>query len=186
LPKPKQVDPRGEACRKILARWVARDINPMFASYNLSFAFLFNLKEGLIPAVAILKKSQSTRDPLSRCRAILLVGKFGSKEHIPLLQPYLKDAVVCLDFAGDKGPVQTQVRDIALAASIKLVNQDPKKFGFDGWQNNDLMALNLRTIGFANQEQRDAALKKWEDWQAGQKAAAEEESSPKTDDEKSG
>jgi hypothetical protein len=186
LPKIKQVDPRGEACRKILARWIARDINPIFANYNLISAYMFNLKEGLVPAVAILKNSQLTRDALSRGRAIWVVGKYGSKEHIPLLVPFLKDPLVCLDTGGAGGPAQTQVGDIALAISIKLANQDPKQFGFDAWQNKDQSAMDLRNIGFHSQEQRNAALKKWQDWQDGQKAAAEEASPQKTDDEKSG
>jgi hypothetical protein len=182
----KQADSRGEVCRKILGRWVARDVNSVFAGYNLSFAYSFNLKEGLAPAVALLKTAQTTGDPTSRYRAMLLVGKFGGKQHIALLEPFFKDALVCYDSGGVNQPVQTQIRDIALLMCVKLAAQDPKQFGFDRWQSDDQSPLNLHTIGFHNQEDRAAAFKKWEDWQAGQKSAGNEDAEPKVSDEKSG
>jgi len=185
-PNVKQVDSRGEVCRKILARWVARDINSVFAAYNLSFAYIYNLKEGLAPAIAILKHPQTIGDPASKSLAICLVGKFGGKEHIALLEPYLKDALVYYDSGGKNQPIQTQIRDIALLTSVELAGQDPKQFGFDRWQKNEQLLLNPHTIGFRSQEERLAAFKKWEDWQAGQKSAAGEEAEPKAGNEKSG
>ncbi len=113
-------------CRKILARWVGRDINPIFAGANLLFAYKYNLKEGLPPAIALLKQTQTPGDAASRVCALLLVGRFGSKDHIALLEPFLKDTQVYFDTGGINQPIQVQIRDIALVISIKLAGQDPK------------------------------------------------------------
>jgi hypothetical protein len=180
-------NPRSEVCRKILGRWITREVSPTFAAYNLLSAYAFNLKEGLQPAVSVLKQPQANGDIVLRYRAMLLVGRYGSKEHVPLLEPFLKDSQICYDSGGISQPVQTQIRDIALLMAVKLAGQDPKQFGFDRWQgNNDQLPLNLHTIGFRNQEEREAALQKWEDWQTGQKSAAGAEAGTKAAGEKSG
>ncbi len=137
----KPVDSRAEACRKILARWISRDVNAVFVSYNLFAANQYNLKEGLPSAIRILKAAQTTPDVNTRIQALLLVGKLGGKEHIALLEPLLNDEFVCYDSGGPANRVQTQIRDIALCTSIKLAGQDPKKFGL----NFGLIHRNFRT-----------------------------------------
>jgi hypothetical protein len=187
-PNIKQADPRGEVCRKILGRWVAREINPVFAGFNFSHAYQFNLKEGLGPAVAVLKTTgqAASSDARLQAMAMFIVSRFGNKEHIALLEPFLDDPRVCFDSGGPNQPVKTEIRDIALLNTIKLAGQDPKQFGFDRWQDNDQLTLNLNPIGFRGDEERDAAFKKWEAWQTGQKSATGEEAGTKAAGEKSG
>lgn len=168
-------DRRAEVCRKILARWVGRDVSSVYASTNLALALKYNLKEGLSPAVATLKRGKTREDPTARCLAMLLVGEFGNKEHLAILEPFLDDSIPRFDSGGGNQPIQAQVRDIALAMSVKLAGQDPKQFGFTRWQDvKDLPASPLLTLGFRNQAERDAAFKKWNDWKAGQHSDSSE------------
>jgi hypothetical protein len=174
-PNQKQIDRRAEVCRKILARWIGRDVSPTYASTNLALAWKYNLKEGLSPAVATLKRGKTREDPMARCLAMLLVGEFGNKEHLAILEPFLDDSTTRFDSPGPNHPIQTQARDIALAMSVKLAGQDPKQFGFPRWKDvKDLPASPLLTLGFGNQAERDAAFKKWDDWKAGQHADSSE------------
>ncbi len=181
----KPVDSRAEACRKILARWISRDVNAVFVSYNLFAANQYNLKEGLPSAIRILKAAQTTPDVNTHVQALLLIGKLGGKEHIALLEPLLNDEFLCYDSGGPANRVQTQIRDIALCTSIKLAGQDPKKFGFDLWLDTPQFP-NLHTFGFTKSEDRTAAFKKWQDWQTEHKPAASDDTPPKNDDAKSG
>lgn len=182
----KQTDRRGEICRKILARWVARDVNPIFASNNLELAWKYNLKEGLSPAVATLKRGKTREDPMARCLAMLLVGEFGNKEHIAILEPFLDDSSAQFNAPGPNHPIQTQTRDIALAMTVKLAGQDPKQFGFPRWQDVKALPANpLLTLGFGDQAERDAAFKKWADWKAGQHADSNEGESKESDNKSS-
>jgi len=167
----KQPVRRAEVCRKILARWIGRDVSPTYASTNLGLAFKYKLNEGLSPAVAILKRGKTREDSMARYFAMLLVGQFGNKEHLAILEPFLDDSITRFDSAGPNHPIQTQARDIALAMSVKLAGQDPKQFGFPRWKDvKDLPASPLLTLGFGDQAERDAAFKKWDDWKAGQHA----------------
>ncbi|HEY2759896.1 MAG TPA: hypothetical protein VGI75_04115 [Pirellulales bacterium] len=181
----KQIDSRAEVCRKILARWISRDINAVFVAYNLATANQYNLKEALPSAVKILQAAQTTPDINTRIQALFLVYKFGGKEHISLLEPLLKDEFPCYDSGNPNQRVQTQIRDIALCTSIKLAGEDPKKFGFDLWFNAPQIS-NLHMFGFTGPDGRAAAFKKWEDRQTAQKSATGDNPPPKIDDAKSG
>lgn len=191
-------NPRGKICRKILGRWIRRDVGEMATYYNLNTALTHDLPEALEPAVRMLKNGNAKNN--TTYIAALAVGNYGDKQHLPLIEPLLSDATVvangvaALNFrvAGaqqappaNRAVIQTQVRDIALAVTIKLSGENPADFGFDslktpGDQKPAPLSLSLSNrMGFRNDDDRTAAFQKWEEWQKGQKQAAKEK--PKGD-----
>jgi hypothetical protein len=150
---------RRQLYRTILGRWVARDMSLQLLAENLSYASNYSLKEALVPALKTLKSGEPTTPENSRLRtnAMLLVGKLGSREHIKHLEPFFSDTHLCL-----QAPMQVQMRDLALWVTVKLYGRDPRQFGFDRMQSNDSNGVNLNTIAFNSDEERQAAFKKWE------------------------
>jgi hypothetical protein len=94
------------------------------------------------------------------------------------IQPYLSDTHLVFDSGGENQPTQAQMRDLALAVTIKLSGQDPKQFGFE---NLLLERFNSNMVAFRNDSDRNAAFKKWEDWQKKQRQAASAKAAAKSD-----
>ncbi len=172
--------PRRDLFRKLFGRWVVRDMALDLMANNLAYASQYNLKEALEPALNTLKSNDATGPANSRARtqALLVISKFGSKEHLKDIQPYLTDSHLIFDSGGTNQPTQAQLRDLALAVTIKLSGQDPKQFGFEGLL---LDRFNSNMVAFRNDSDRNAAFKKWEDRQKGQKQASGGQGAAKPD-----
>ncbi|MCC7085263.1 MAG: hypothetical protein IT427_09675 [Pirellulales bacterium] len=184
-------DERSQLCRKIVGRWIGRDVGETATYYNLLTALQYDFPEGLQPAVRTLKKGNAQKN--IRYLAALMIGNHGGKEHLPLIEPMLKDsdrlfggaaqnlrvaAAPANPAAAKRAVMETQMRDVALVVAIKLRGQDPTKFGFKMLTAADQKQLQIQTaqsrMGFPNDDQRLAAFQKWEEWQAGHQQAAKE------------
>jgi hypothetical protein len=172
--------PRRDLFRKLFGRWVARDMSADLIANNLAYAGQYSLKEALEPALKTLKSHDETgtANKGARTLAMILVGRFGTKEYLTDIQPYLSDTHLVFDSGGENQPTQAQMRDLALAVTIKLSGQDPKQFGFE---NLLLERFNSNMIAFRNDSDRSAAFKKWEDWQQRQRQAAGAKAGAKSD-----
>jgi hypothetical protein len=172
--------PRRDLFRKLFGRWVARDMSSDLITNNLAYAGQYNLKEALEPALKTLKSHDETgtANKGARTLAMILLGRFGSKEYLADIQPYLSDTHLVFDSGGENQPTQAQMRDLALAVTIKLSGQDPKQFGFE---NLLLERFNSNMVAFRNDSDRNAAFKKWEDWQKKQRQAASAKAAAKSD-----
>jgi hypothetical protein len=137
----------------------------------------YDLKEGILPATRMLKQPTTA---VNKSRALVVLGKFGGKDELPLVEPFLKDAQAFVEYNGNNQPMQVQVRDVALMATIQLAGQNPKDFGFDRYQANERVPFNSLMIAFRSDKERTAAFEKWEAWQAGKKQAAREKALPQT------
>lgn len=192
-------DDRGNISRKIVGRWIGRESTDGMMLANLTLAMRFDLPQALQPAINTIKRGNAQKT--LRYYALVTIGNYGNKELLPAIEPLLKDAEIVYNTnpvvarAGiaqiqaanpqlnSRVIAQTQVRDVALAVSIKLSEQDPKKFGFDLLNMADPKRLPMESsqsrMGFRNEEDRLAAFQKWEEWQKGEKQAAVEK--PKSD-----
>jgi hypothetical protein len=96
--------------------------------------------------------------------AILAVGKLGSQEHIELLTPLLADDTALGNQFNRqvKKSFQPQVRDVALAVIIHLSGEKPQDYGFTAIQQDAVRLFRSNTMGFASDQQRQAAHKKWQ------------------------
>jgi hypothetical protein len=148
--------------KKLLGAWIVKNNGSSIAFQNLMLAFHFELKEGLDLGVRML--GNDSGQPHVRQYAILAIGRFGDKRHIPLIEPLLKDATPCLSQRINGHDVQTQIRDFALAVLVSLTSQQFKDYGFEHLQLNQQLLVQPNTVGFADRAKREAALAKWADW----------------------
>jgi HEAT repeat protein len=110
-------------------------------------------------------------DSYSKSMAVALLGKFGGKEAIPEVLPYLSDKTNLGETRfGNGNPIRTQMRDVALATLVSLTGQNPADYDFaylkmfNGGRVVFQVHQNPTLMGFSDEATREAALKKWRDW----------------------
>lgn len=157
--------PKVEALKRILGAWVLRTASSNNSYPGMVLAIQYDLREGLDPAIGMLK--QTGGPPHFVQFAILVVGRFGGKEHIPLLEHLLDNStpLVTQNFGGQQ--LRCELRDVALATLVHLTQQDFKQYGFAHLERNPQTLFNTNSIGFATEEARAAAIRKWKLWSAG-------------------
>lgn len=154
-----------EPMRKIVGAWVGRDCSAVNYQ-NFLMALRYDLPEALEPALATLRDKDNK--PFVSFHALLIVGRFGSEEHVALLQPLLEDESVCGTYQVGGRESFVQVRDLALAVALHLTSQDHRDYGFEGLRRSPRTLFVPTTVGFVSDEQRTAAIEKWHAWsQAG-------------------
>ena len=57
-----------------------------------------------------------------------------------------------------------QVRDVALAAMIHIIGQNPRDYGFTELRPHKDYLYAANTAGFGSEERRNRALRKWALW----------------------
>ena len=105
--------------------------------------------------------------------ALLALAKTQNPADDALLQKALDDASP-LDTLFTRGVVlKSQLRDVALAATIYRAGQDPREFGFDYAKLDPTTLYSPATLGFKNDEERDRAVKSWSAFAAERAGGAE-------------
>ncbi len=96
--------------------------------------------------------------------ALLALAKFKNPADDALFQQALDDSTPLDTLFTRGGVINSQLRDIALAATIYRDGQDPGQFGF-GYARPDPNTLySPSTLGFKNEEERAQAVKNWTDF----------------------
>ena len=156
-----------EILRRLLTSWFGRK-EDWLLHYNLPLAMKYESKEALALAERGLRGPAT--NSYVRQLAILMIVKFRDETRMPLVERCLDDKTVYTNWQpANNVMVQSQVRDIALAALLLVHKQDPKEFGFDRLQLDPQMVLQAYSAGFENEEKRAAAFAKWEEFRAAQK-----------------
>lgn len=162
--------PRAELLRKLLGAWVGRTVNSAGQFHGLMLSLRYDLREGLEPAVTVCK--QAGAQPAVMQHAILVVGKFGGKEHLPVLESLLDEHGECMTFQINNQQYKLEVRDLALAALLHMTGQELKEYGFQRAEKNPMFLYNPASLGFRDSDNRQAGVDKWKAWAAEQKKAA--------------
>jgi hypothetical protein len=93
--------------------------------------------------------------------ALLALAKFQNPADDEVIQKWLNDSSP-LDTLFSRGAViKSQLRDVALAATIYRAGQDPGAFGFEYAKPDPNTLYSPSTLGFKNEEERAQAVKKW-------------------------
>jgi hypothetical protein len=153
--------------KKLLGRWVIKDTNATATVQNLMFAASYELKpEALQLATRVLGNENNHSNV--RQYAILIVGRFGGKEHLTLIDKLLHDTTSCGTFHMGNPPQQVdlQIRDIALAVAVHLSGQSLRDYNFLLAQPNPTTLFQVNTLVFQDPAKRDEALKKWAVWRS--------------------
>jgi len=184
--------PVGQPLRKLVAMWLANHDDEFSAvKAGLELSVEYDIPEALTIARRVIKDITGTKldqgprvnsSLMLRGHGMLVVGKYGSKDDVALLQPYFKDGgqfyAVIREKPGERRPgyavpiegkdVTIQVGDVALAMAIHLRGGDPREFRFlwptalDGVKITGPYRLGM--IGFISTADRTAAHKKAKEW----------------------
>lgn len=163
-----QAGPQQDVLRKLLTVWIER-ARSWEGFHAVLLSMQYNIPQGLVPARRLLEGD--TGDPnesVYRGFALQTFARFGDASHIAIVEPFLEDAS---PYGGslsisDKAKYQTQVRDIALATLVFLVDEDPKKFGLNRLKTSSSQVFNTSSVAFENDAKRAEAIAAWHAYRA--------------------
>jgi hypothetical protein len=119
------------------------------------------MTEGADVVVKALKDGKATQ-AYTKATALCCIGTIGNRNHLKTFEPYLKDdAVIQVAFIGGGQRGEIKTRDVALAMTIHLSGKNPKDYGFVTWQVYPGQLIQYHQLGFATEDERAAAFKKW-------------------------
>ena len=155
------------AARRLVGQWVLRPAQPEMTFAKLNLAVQYEIKEGAVAAVRMLRSSRKVEGH-ERAMAVAALGRLGGKDYAAILQERLDDRThVASAIVGNK-QMQTEVRDVVLAWLVHLTGQDHAAYGQDQ-AKEDFAEMrrfafhtgNVGAYGFVDKAARDKALKKW-------------------------
>ncbi len=153
--------------KKLLGLWIVKDSSPASTAQNLNFGAYYELKaESLSLATKVLASDSSSAQ--ARQFALLAIGRFGGKEHLPLAEKFLPDATACATVQVNNPPrqVELQIRDVALAVLVHLTAQPARDYSATTAQPSPQPFFQVASLLFPEKAHREAALKHWSQWRA--------------------
>jgi hypothetical protein len=153
--------------KKLLGMWIVKDAGSTATAQNLVLSATYDLKpQGLVLAEKVL--AGNADNPQLRQFALLAIGRFGDRKHVPLVEKHLADATACGAIQAHNPPVQVelQIRDVVLAVLIHLTDQRAADYGAVMEQVSPQSVFQIPTLGFSKSPQRDAALARWAKWRS--------------------
>lgn len=163
----KQTVEKAAMTRKLLGSVIAR-AEDAAAQQAVRLAAIYDLKEGLIPALKMLEAPGRIRFTIQQ--AMLLVVKYGDESHLPSLEKLFTDNTLLSTSSSGGVRREIQVRDSALAAAVLMTKQELKDY-FDlpsnlnlqqGGAGTNLQSTAYLMAGFPNDESRIKSFKRWE------------------------
>ncbi|MFL5340378.1 MAG: RNA polymerase sigma factor [Gemmataceae bacterium] len=182
--------------RRLVGKWTAARVDYSGREYGFQLALWCDIKE-VLPAARETVVANVKDDPYpgNTARnvgfALLVVGKFGSKDDLPLLEKHAASDVRCAVILHDPPPkagvpvhriirmpiegqdTTTQLRDVSATMRLHLLGQNPDDSGFYWRWPNDPDArkpvkpaerFELYSIGFMRDADRATAHKKAKEW----------------------
>jgi hypothetical protein len=161
-----RVGPYALMLKKLLGKWVMKD--SAATVQNLLFSATYELKPEAVQLATRVLTAEPQHQATARQYAMLVLGRFGGKEQIPLLEKLLNDSTSLgtVQSSIPNRQVELQVRDIALAVSVHITKQNLREYGYVAAQPNSMLLFQVTTLFFNDGKLRDAALKKWAQWRA--------------------
>jgi hypothetical protein len=147
------------ATRKLLLGFLRREGDS--AERALRTALALGLKESAGWALGVARDAKAP--VAARAAALVLLAEVGNRGMTARLEGLLNDKTAVGTKALGKKTLRTELRDVALAALVRLNGKKPADYGFPY-----LLAVpGLKTLpepvclGFASPADRESALKKW-------------------------
>jgi hypothetical protein len=156
--------PRGDTVKPLLSAWVMRETDDeALLAQNVALAQKYDLSVGYELAKSVLKKGDL---PAERSIvAMSLLARTGKAEDAALLERFLSDETVIANFnRNDPGRHSLKVCDCAMAMMIVLTGQRPDQFRDGPLRWNQGWNVDRQTLAFPTDEDRKAALEKWNAW----------------------
>jgi hypothetical protein len=155
---------RATELKKLLEAWVLRETDdPTVLAQNVSLALNQNLAAGRRLATDMLKKEDLPSHVLQQ--AMSLLARSGKKEDAAQLERFLKDETVLAHFNSNSATHDVlKVCDYAMAMMIQLTGNNPRDFRDGPLRWGQGWNADLQTLAFRTEQDRQAALKKWNAW----------------------
>lgn len=184
-----EASPQAKAYKQLFVKWLDSRVSPddLNSIYWIANNFR-NIKE----TGTLLRRIVNTDgvQPYAKAQSLIYLSQRAGPEDFETLRGQLKnDANINNGGKVQIAPnvfIETQLRDIALALLLHHEKQDMKKFGFEfqpGF-NTAQVANNYWGYGFKNDDDRKAALKKFEEYEATKKKEPPKKDEPKKDEPK--
>jgi hypothetical protein len=158
--------------RRLVVGWILHcpNENETLLGRRLNLASVNELKEALPLALAVAggDEKYASVQPMTKAAALLVVGQFGSREHIDVVERSLEDSTICMPRVS-QAPGQNanvQIRDVALVVLTTLTDQRPADYGYVHARMQAQQMYHLQTLHVASDEQRASAAAKWRHWKA--------------------
>lgn len=165
--------PHGEAYRRVFVKWLDTRTAPDDLS---NVAWMANNFRQIKETGPLLRRIVTTDGVQSHAKAQAMIFLLQrSKEEMPTIRSQFKNDAALNQMQIAPGvTIHSQVRDVALALYLQSEGQDLKKFGFEfqpGFQNAQV-AQSYWGYGFKTEEDRTAAFKKIDEYDAKKKKTA--------------
>jgi hypothetical protein len=149
--------------KKLLLAWLDRSVDE--PTTGMMIANLMNtlqIKELTDLALKLVLEKKSV--VYVRASILLALGRMGEKDVVERIQPLITDDSQVAQVVLNRVRSTTQLGDVALAVSIHLSGEKFSDYGFDGIKSRGSASFSYYSMGFENDERRQAARKKWNEW----------------------
>jgi hypothetical protein len=150
--------------RRLLAEFLKLRAGRDTMQQGMYLAMEYELKE--LADTALKTATDKTAPAYLRGTCLVALGQLGTKEHRKTVEPLLAETAKVGSLTFREGTVTAELRDVALGALILLSGEEPKDFGFPYLKAVKLSKDHYRSsdyFGFADDKQRQAALKKYKE-----------------------
>ncbi|HJN13463.1 MAG TPA: hypothetical protein QF564_32610 [Pirellulaceae bacterium] len=145
--------------RNLLAAWILRkDAVP--AHELMLLALQHNIVQ-VLPRARLLAKQPAQVDPYDRYYSVLCLAKFGGIDDVARLEAILADEKVTSRYRLNNMTYTVEMRDLVLAALLKLTEREPSAFGYSRLRLQEPLVFDTQSLGFVNDEDRQVAIAKW-------------------------
>jgi hypothetical protein len=145
--------------RTMLAAWILRkDAVP---AHDLMMLALQHKISQSLPRARVLTKKPAEVDKFDLRAGILCLAKFGGIDDIPRLEAIMGDKRVLSRYRNNNLAYTVEVRDLALAALLKLTEKEPSAVGYRRLRFQAPFVFDDYSLGFAQDEDRQVAIAKW-------------------------
>jgi hypothetical protein len=162
--------PHATAYRRILSKWLDTRTDPADLSHYALVNVAFNLRT-MKESVPLLRRVVQTEgvQGYQKAQAMLYLVQRNGKDELPVIKSQLtNDSALSTQRVAADVNITCQVRDVALALCIHHSGRQMKDYGYDfvNGFNPAQVTSNYWGYGFAKDEKRDAAFKKWQQFEA--------------------
>ncbi|MDP7205787.1 MAG: hypothetical protein QGH11_09475, partial [Pirellulaceae bacterium] len=154
-------DPRSDLLRRLFADWMQRPgAYQHYQGFQLSL--VYDIPDAVPAAISAIQKKDAS--PYVKQYALQVIAEYGDSDRIPAVSTLLSDHTFCAaaQRINDK-QYRTQIRDVALVCLLALEKLDPREHGFPRFVLRNRV-VQLSSIGFPGDEERDLAHARWAEY----------------------
>jgi hypothetical protein len=165
--------PHATAYRRILSRWMDTRTDPTDLSHYtlVNVAHTLRTMKETTPLLRRVVQTDGVQAH-QKAQAMMHLVQRSGKDELPVLRSQLtNDGLVSQQRVGLEVNITCQVRDVALALAVHVSGQNLRDYGFEfvNGFNPAQVTSNVWGYGFTKDEKRDAAFKKWQEYEASPK-----------------